>query len=136
MTAALAISGASAFAGRLFDDLSDGERQRVMIARAIAQAPRLMILDEITAFLDLPGRVETMALLREQARATGAIVLLSSHDLDLSLQLADSVWLLDGSGGMAVGSAAELIASGGIGAAFDTPSVRFSPALGRFELVA
>lgn len=136
VTTALAISGASAFAGRLFDDLSDGERQRVMIARAIAQAPRLMILDEITAFLDLPGRVETMALLREQARATGAIVLLSSHDLDLSLQLADGVWLLDGNGGMAVDSAAKLIASGSIGAAFDTPSVRFSPALGRFELVA
>jgi len=136
VAAALAISGATAFAGRLFDDLSDGERQRVMIARAIAQAPQLMILDEITAFLDLPGRVETMALLREHARATGAIVLLSSHDLDLSLQLADSVWLLDGQGDLSVGSAAELIASGRIGAAFDTPAVRFSPALGRFELVA
>jgi len=133
---ALEVSGASAFARRLFDDLSDGERQRVMIARAIAQAPRVMILDEITAFLDLPGRVETMALLREHARRTGSIVLLSSHDLDLSLQLADIVWLLDGSGGLAVGSAAELIAAGRIGAAFDTTAVRFSPVLGRFELVA
>lgn len=132
---ALEAAGAAAFAGRLFDDLSDGERQRVMIARAIAQAPRLMILDEITAFLDLPGRVETMALLRDHCRATGAIILLSSHDLDLSLQLADSVWLLDGSGGLAVGPASDLIAAGRIGAAFDTAAVRFSAALGRFELV-
>jgi iron complex transport system ATP-binding protein len=94
-----------------------------------------MVLDEITAFLDLPGRVEVMALLRAQARASGAVVLLSSHDLDLSLQLADSVWLLDGSGGLAVGGAAELIAAGHVGRAFDTDAVRFSSTLGRFELV-
>lgn len=131
---ALERAGAAVFAGRLFDDLSDGERQRVMIARAIAQTPRLMVLDEITAFLDLPGRVETMALLRDHARSSGAIVLLSSHDLDLSLQLADSVWLLDGNGGMRVGTADTLIAAGDIGRAFDTAAVRFSPDLGRFEL--
>ncbi|MET0270104.1 MAG: ABC transporter ATP-binding protein [Sphingomonas sp.] len=134
--AALAMAGAGAFARRLFDDLSDGERQRVMIARAIAQTPKLMVLDEITAFLDLPGRVETMALLRAHARATGGIVLLSSHDLDLSLQLADAVWLLDGHGGLAVGTPAALIADGHIGRAFDTDAVRFSPALGRFELTS
>jgi len=133
--AALDTAGAAPFSGRLFDDLSDGERQRVMIARAIAQTPRLMVLDEITAFLDLPGRVETMALLRNHARSSGAVVLLSSHDLDLSLQLADSVWLLDGRGGMKTGTAQDLIAAGDIGRAFDTAAVRFSARLGRFELV-
>ena len=127
-------AGAVQFSGRLFDDLSDGERQRVMIARAIAQTPRLMVLDEITAFLDLPGRVETMALLRDYARTKGAIILLSSHDLDLSLQLADSVWLLEGDGNVTVGSSEDLIASGSIGRAFDTDAVRFSSKLGRFEL--
>lgn len=135
IAAALDLAGAAPFAARLFDDLSDGERQRVMIARAIAQAPRLMVLDEITAFLDLPGRVETMALLRAHARQTGAIVLLSSHDLDLSLQLADEVWLLDGAGGLATGTADALIAAGHVGRAFDTEAVRFSASLGRFELV-
>lgn len=132
---ALQMAGAAAFTGRLFDDLSDGERQRVMIARAIAQAPQLMVLDEITAFLDLPGRVEVMALLRAQARATGAIILLSSHDLDLSLQLADTVWLLDGRGGLAVGTPRTLIEDGHVGTAFDSDAVRFSPGLGRFELI-
>lgn len=136
VSAAMELAGAAAFAGRLFEDLSDGERQRVMIARAIAQSPKLMVLDEITAFLDLPGRVEIMALLRDHARGTGATVLLSSHDLDLSLQLADSVWLLDGCGGLATGSPGELISDGHVGRAFDTEAVRFSPALGRFELVA
>lgn len=132
---ALDMAGASAFNGRLFDDLSDGERQRVMIARAIAQSPALMVLDEITAFLDLPGRVETMSLLRNQARASGSIILLSSHDLDLSLQLADSVWLLDGDGGLTVGSPDQLISDGHVGKAFDTDAVRFSAQRGRFELV-
>lgn len=131
---ALCAAGADAFARRYFDDLSDGERQRVMIARAMAQTARLMVLDEITAFLDLPGRVEVMSLLRRHARATGAIVLLSSHDLDLSLQLADTVWLLDGAGGLEVGTPAELVRSGAVGRAFDTPEVAFSAALGRFEL--
>lgn len=116
------------------EDLSDGERQRVLIARAIAQTARVMVLDEITAFLDLPGRVEIMSLLRRHARERSACVLLSSHDLDLSLELADQIWLLDGKGGLAVGSASDLIAAGGIGTAFDTPEVVFSRERKKFEL--
>jgi iron complex transport system ATP-binding protein len=131
---ALVRAGAAAFAGRYFNDLSDGERQRVMIACAIAQTPALMVLDEITAFLDLPGRVEVMSLLRRHARDSGAIVLLSSHDLDLSLQLADIVWLLDARGGLRVGSPEELVGRGYIGEAFDTGDVAFSAERRRFEL--
>ncbi|MEM9996646.1 MAG: ABC transporter ATP-binding protein [Bacteroidota bacterium] len=127
------LAGATPFAGRLFDDLSDGERQRVMIARAVAQRPALMVLDEITAFLDLPGRVEVMALLRRHARETGTVVLLSSHDLDLSLQLADVVWLL-ADGVLRVGTPDELIEQGAVGRAFDTADVAFSAERGRFEL--
>ncbi|MEM6326206.1 MAG: ABC transporter ATP-binding protein [Bacteroidota bacterium] len=127
------LAGAAPFAGRLFDDLSDGERQRVMIARAVAQRPALMVLDEITAFLDLPGRVEVMSLLRRHARETGTVVLLSSHDLDLSLQLADAVWLLT-DGSLQVGSPNELISQGTVGLAFDTADVAFSAERGRFEL--
>ncbi len=130
---AIAQAGAAAFRGRYFDDLSDGERQRVMIARAIAQSAPLMILDEITAFLDLPGRVEIMTLLRRHARATGSIVLLSSHDLDLSLQLADSIWLVGG-GIIRIGTADELIEESAIAQAFDTDGVSFSNEQRRFEL--
>lgn len=131
---ALDLAGAAAFLGRYFDDLSDGERQRVMIARAIAQTARVMILDEITAFLDLPGRVEMMALLRRHARETGTIILRSSHDLDLSLQLADRVWLV-ADGNVAAGDAESLIASGYVADTFDTPEVAFSPETWRFELI-
>jgi len=133
---ALHRAGAARFMGRYFDHLSDGERQRVMIARAIAQTPRLMVLDEITGFLDLPGRVEVMTLLRRHAREAGVIVLLSSHDLDLSLQLADEVWLLDGHGGLNVGPPHQLASEGLIGSAFDTPDVAFVADRGRFELRA
>jgi iron complex transport system ATP-binding protein len=129
---ALGQAGAAMFRGRFIDDLSDGERQRVMIARAIAQTARLMVLDEITAFLDLPGRIEVMTLLKRHARENKAIVLLSSHDLDLSLQLADSVWLLDGAGVLEVGSPEDLIGRGAIGRAFDTSAVKFSAEQRRF----
>lgn len=131
---ALRQAGAACFVGRFFDDLSDGERQRVLIARAIAQTARIMILDEITAFLDLPGRVEVMSLLRRHARASQACILLSSHDLDLSLELADRIWLLDGQGGLVAGEAEELITAGAFGRAFDTLEVAFSPLRRRFEL--
>ena len=131
---AVAVTGIEPLLRRFFSDLSDGERQRVMIARSLAQTPHLMVLDEMTAFLDLPSRVEIMALLRSQAREKGQIVLLSSHDLDLSLQLSDSVWLLDGEGGFSVGTPDALSRSGAIGRAFDTDAIRFSPADGRFEI--
>lgn len=131
---ALEQAGAAMFRERYFADLSDGERQRVMIARAIAQTGQLIILDEITAFLDLPGRVEVMSLLRRHARERQSCVLLSSHDLDLSLELGDRIWLLDGQGGLRVGSADELIAGGHVSAAFDTGEVAFSASRKRFEL--
>ena len=131
---AVGITGIEPFLRRFFSDLSDGERQRVMIARSLAQTPHLMVLDEMTAFLDLPSRVEIMALLRSQAREKGRIVLLSSHDLDLSLQLSDSVWLLDDAGGFSVGTPDALSRSGGLGRAFDTDAIRFSPSDARFEI--
>jgi len=128
------VTGVEPFLPRYFSGLSDGEQQRVLIARALAQTPRLMVLDEITAFLDLPSRVEIMALLHARARKAGQVVLLSSHDLDLSLQLADSVWLLDGEGGFSVGTPDALSRNGSLGRAFDNDAIQFSPARGRFEI--
>ena len=96
--------GAVPLAGRIFGQLSDGERQKILIARALAQEPELMLLDEPTAYLDLPRRVEILGLLRGLAHSTGRAVLLSLHDLDLALRTADRIWLLAGDGTMHVGA--------------------------------
>jgi iron complex transport system ATP-binding protein len=126
--------GAEELAHRHVGDLSDGERQRVMMARALAQEPRMMILDEITAFLDLPRRVEMMRLLRRLARETGRAILISTHDLDLALRAADRVWLLPKGGTLQSGAPEDLVLSGAFESAFASEGVDFDAARGAFQL--
>ena len=86
--------GISALAPRLLNTLSDGERQKTMIARAIAQEAPLLLLDEPSAFLDYPSRRELMLLLQSLAHDHGKCILLSTHDVELATQSADLLWLL------------------------------------------
>jgi iron complex transport system ATP-binding protein len=131
---AMTLTGAGEFANRLVTELSDGERQRVMVARALAQEPRVMVLDEITAFLDLPRRVEVMSMLRQLAHDTGRAMLLSTHDLDLALRASDRVWLLPKQGRLTVGAPEDLVLSGAFQAAFASEGVEFEPELGSFRI--
>jgi iron complex transport system ATP-binding protein len=124
--------GAEALARRYVDELSDGERQKIMLARALAQEPKLMILDEITAFLDLPRRVEIMGILRDLAHRHGRAVLLSTHDLELALSTADRVWLLSKGGALADGAPEDLVLRGTFAAAFESEGVRFDEEAGSF----
>ena len=133
---ALRAAGAVHLAHRNVAELSDGERQKVMIARALAQRPALLILDEPTAFLDLPRRVEIMASLRNLARATGKAILLSTHDLDLALRCADRICLLPMDGAMQTGAPEDLILTGAYESAFQSEGVRFDAATGAFVLNA
>ena len=105
-----------------------------MMARALAQEPRLMVLDEITAFLDLPRRVEAMRLLRRVVRDTGRAVLLSTHDLELALRAADRVWLLPKGGRLATGAPEDLVLSGAFEVAFASEGVDFDRARGTFRV--
>jgi iron complex transport system ATP-binding protein len=82
-------------AGRSFGELSDGERQKVMVARSLAQEPVVMILDEPTAFLDWPNRVDLLVNLKQIASEEDRAILISSHDLELVLQVADELWMLN-----------------------------------------
>lgn len=121
---ALGELGADALAQRAVMSLSDGERQRVMIARALAQEPGIFILDEPTAFLDLPGRVEVLKLLRDLSRGAHRAVLVSTHELDLALRLADQLWVLPEGTGLVSGTPSQLVADGTLASAFasDTAS--------------
>ncbi len=103
---------------RQLETLSDGERQRVMIARALAQQPQVLLLDEPTAYLDIRARAEMTNLLRSLAHNHGLAILASTHDLDLSLRNADQVWLLTPAGRLESGAPEALIHSGAIERAF------------------
>jgi iron complex transport system ATP-binding protein len=121
-------------AARPVAELSDGERQKVMVARALAQEPDVMILDEITAFLDLPRRVEVMRLLQTMARTAGKAILLSTHDLDLALRNADRVWLLRREAPMVAGAPEDLVLSGALADTFRSEGIEFDRNSGAFEV--
>ena len=91
---AMALTGVEALAGEPLERLSGGERQRVVLARALAQQPRLLVLDEPTAHLDLRYQVECVALLRRVNRERGTTIVLVSHDLNLAGALCDRLLLL------------------------------------------
>ncbi|MEL6407086.1 MAG: ABC transporter ATP-binding protein [Chloroflexota bacterium] len=114
-------------------ELSDGQRQKLMIARALAQESELIILDEPTAFLDLPRRAEIMQLLRHLAAETGRAILLSTHDLDLALRSADTLWLM-AHGKIYVGAPEDLVLDGTFEAAFRGEGVHFDRTTGSFEV--
>ncbi len=124
--------GAEDLSARHVTELSDGERQKVMIARALAQQPHVMILDEPTAFLDVPRRVEIMSLLHHLANDTGTAILLSTHDLELALRSADRIWLMSADGQLDVGAPEDLVLSGAVERIFTNERVTFDPEHGAF----
>lgn len=126
--------GATALAERNVAELSDGERQKALIARALAQEPQAMLLDEPTAFLDLPHRVDVMRTLRSLARSTGQAIMLSTHDLDLALRGADHIWLMADDGTVVTGAPEDLVLSGAFQATFQREGVEFDAYTGSFTI--
>ena len=96
--AALALVGAEALAGRDFNCISDGQRQRVLLARAICQQPELILLDEPTSFLDIKGKAELLAILKSLARDKKMAVILSLHELELAQKISDKVVCVSAAG--------------------------------------
>lgn len=107
--------------------LSDGERQKAMIARALAQATPIIILDEPTTFLDAISRIETMTLLDNLARNHGKAIVLSTHDIHSALSYASRLWLLYHNGTIIEGNSETLIHNGSIDDAFAADNIRFDP---------
>lgn len=131
---AVALVGIEVLMGRMTDMLSDGERQKVMIAKALAQETPIILLDEPTAFLDFPSKVEIMQLLHRLSRQMQKTVFLSTHDLDLALQLADKVWLMGEGGSLAVGTPEDLALDGVLAKFFLRKGIAFDGQAGSFRV--
>lgn len=120
-------------ANRFLNELSDGERQRVMIAKALAQDTPLILLDEPTAHLDLPNRVEIMLLLHKLAHKTNKSILLSTHELDLALQAADKIWLMN-KNEVICGVPEDMVLNGTFNQVFKSDAYFFNPSNGNFSM--
>lgn len=121
---AMQLVGITHLAHRMIHTLSDGERQKVMIAKALAQQTPVILLDEPTAFLDFPSKVETMRLLHRLAHESGKTVFLSTHDLETAIQLSDDLWLLSADG-LESGTADSLSADGSLERFVSCKGIRF-----------
>lgn len=125
--------GACHLMDKFITELSDGERQRVMIARALAQDTPVIFLDEPTAFLDLPNKYEIFDLLVRLSRNENKTIILSSHDLHIALTEVDNVWLMDKEN-ITEGAPEDLILNGQLDAFLKNSNVAFDQQEGMFKL--
>lgn len=136
---ALEVTETTEFRHRNVNQLSDGEKQKVMIARALTQDTPLILLDEPTAHLDLPNRVMIFKLLRKLAKQTGKAILLTTHELDLALQAADHIWLMgkkneQGECQITTGAPEDLVLNGTFERAFAKDGFHFDKHTGAFKI--
>lgn len=117
---------------RYMASLSDGERQKVMIAKALAQECPIVLLDEPTAFLDIVSRIEVMSLLHRIAIEHQRAILLSTHDIEQALVLSDRLWLLSREEGLTSGVTEDLILSGKLDHLFPHSDIHFDPLHGSY----
>jgi len=125
-------AGIDAKAECYFSELSDGERQKAMIAKVLAQQCPIILLDEPSAFLDVASRIEVAHLLHDLARRQGKAVLMSTHDVELALQLADRLWLLSPEG-LYCGAPEDRVADGSLNRVFDRNGIVFDGCAGQFR---
>jgi len=131
---AISLVRIEALSERLVHTLSDGERQKVMIAKALAQETSIILLDEPTAFLDFPSKVEIMQLLHRLSRETNKTIFLSTHDLELALQIADKIWLMDKPVGIRIGTPEDLSLDGSLSNFFAHKGIIFDTQTGLFRI--
>ena len=134
VTEAMKLAGITAWEKRMFSTLSDGERQKVMIAKVLAQQTPVILLDEPTAFLDFPSKVEMMRLLRRLAHEMQKIIFLSTHDVELALQLSDRLWILH-PGELVIGKPVELSQNGELSRFIQVEGIQFDPELMSYPII-
>lgn len=130
---AIEMVGLESLSQRYVNEISDGERQRVMIARALAQDTDIIILDEPTAFLDMPNKFEVIHLLSDLARKKQKTILFSSHDLTIAMKVADKLWLILPDE-FIDGSPEDLVLQHSISKIFHTTRLKFDSRKGEFNI--
>lgn len=132
---AIESTGVDHLAQKSIHELSDGERQKVMIARALTQDTPVILLDEPTAHLDLPNRIDIVRLLRKLARETRKAIIMSTHEMDLALQAADKIWLMTPENINYSGAPEDLVLNDIFGKTFTREGIEFDKAHGVFKVV-
>jgi iron complex transport system ATP-binding protein len=130
---ALEMVGMKSFANKNINEISDGERQRVMIARTLAQDTQIIILDEPTAFLDLPNKYEIVHLLNNLAKTEGKTIIFSTHDLNIAIQEVDKIWLMLADG-VKEGAPEDLILNETFNHLFEHTRLNFDKVKGDFKM--
>lgn len=133
---AIAMVGAENLAGRFYERLSDGEKQKVVLARALAQEPRLILLDEPTVHLDLKHRLEVMSILRGLCREMNIAVVASLHDVDIAGRVSDEVALISSGGLAAYGPPETVLSDKAVARLYDLNGAHYDSRLGVIELNA
>ncbi len=130
---AIQVVGLEEYTYKYIDKMSDGERQKAMIAKALVQETPFIVLDEPTAFLDLPAKLEIMQLLRSLAKDRNRGILMSTHDLEMALQIADKICLLAKGKEMKMGIPEDLVLSNDFKRFFEREGVVFDNDTGTFK---
>lgn len=132
----LAMVRATELADRPFSDISDGQRQRIMLARAICQQPTIIVLDEPTSYLDIRHKVELLDILRKMASEKNVAVVMSLHEIDLAAKISDQVICVKGDRIEICGTPEEVFTDELITSLYDMESGSFNTLFGSIELTA
>lgn len=134
VTESMRMVGIEHLAERMVHSLSDGERQKMMTAKALAQQTDVIFLDEPTAFLDYGSKVDTLQMLHQLCNVEGKTILLSTHDLELALQVADELWVMTDDK-MTTGTPDKLSADGTLSRFIDRPGLHYDPTARTIRIV-
>ncbi|MBQ2627269.1 MAG: ABC transporter ATP-binding protein [Eubacterium sp.] len=121
---------------RDFNAISDGQKQRVLLARAICQEPEIIILDEPTSFLDVRHKLELLAILRNMAKQKGITVIMSLHEIDLAMKISDKIVCVKGDHIFRYGEPEEIFEESMIRELYEIDNGFFDPLFGSIELPA
>ena len=130
---ALQLVGAARLADRDFNCISDGQRQRVLLARAVCQQPEVLLLDEPTSFLDIKGKIELLSILQQLAHEKGLAVIVTLHELDMAQKIADAVICVSPQGVSGVLTPAQAFSAENIRALYDLTEAQYAALFGAIK---